>query len=370
MNFTADSHHYQKIAGQIYQNGFISIWKNKQLVYWPPLYPLVLSWFQGPNSLIFIKYFHYLLAISLFIIWHFIAAKYFKNRNHLLLFMILLSLSTHILMITVFIWSELLFLVLFSIVILCVEKYLLTNKLKWLLISVFPSFLMLIERNAGIFLITSFYFALFIFNVYQRKHYKSVIICFIVSISGFLFWNVNRIILESRLYMISELIPYFTPLKNFHLVLNEVGSVFYPSLFFSPLSLILTFGLLSITAFIVFGTKDNSFLKTMLLTSLLYLSVWIIIPGDPSNMGRFISIVVPILLLAFVVVFNEISRKMSFPSYLNYILISIMIIYSTIRITNNALLWGGVKSYINFGEIHENTFYEKSERMIGRPPSE
>jgi hypothetical protein len=191
-----------------------------------------------------------------------------------------------------------------------------------------------------------------------------------VSISGFAIWNIHQIIIESRLYMVAELVPFFTPLKNFKLLTNEIGEVFYPSLFFYPLSLFLTTGIFFYSSFLIFKSGNILYLKILYLSALLYLSIWIVIPGDPSNMSRFISVVTPILLLAFVEAFYIAWQKFSLPNYLKYIFISLLILYASTRDVNNALLWGGNKRYKNFGKIHGNTFYKKSERVIGRPTSE
>jgi hypothetical protein len=238
LNFTADSRHYINVAEQIYQNGFISIWKNEELVYWPPLYPIILSFLLKPDNLIFLKVFNYLISLLTMFLWNRIASIFLHDQKQHFLFIILFALSTNILMISVFIWSELLFLCLFSWTILLIEKYIRTGTPFWILLSIVPSFLMLIQRNAGIFLISALYISILFLKARPKGQIKIMFLSYLFSISGFLIWNVKNIIIENRPYMITELVPYFTPVKNFSLVVNEIGAIFYPSLVFYPFSVL------------------------------------------------------------------------------------------------------------------------------------
>ena len=370
MNFTADSKHYINVAQQIYQNGFITIWKNEQLVYWPPLYPIVLSFIIETESFYSLKILHFLLAVSILTIWEKISIDILKNSRRHLVFMVFLSISTNFLMISVFIWSELLFLMLLSFMILCINNYIKSANSNWLLISILPAFLMLIQRNAGIFVITAIYLSLFVFKIFTKKNISLALVCYLTSISGFLVWNIKTIIVEERPYMIAELVPYFTLTTNFNLLVNEIGSIFYPSYFIYPFSILISCILIIYTSYIIFNLDNDVFLKILLLSALLYLSIWIIIPGDPSNMGRFISIAAPMILLSVVKVIFTVSEVFSVSKNIKFLIIGVFIFYSSLRITNNSLLWGGMKKYIDFGQIHENTFYEKSNRVIGRPAKE
>ena len=284
--------------------------------------------------------------------------------------MILLALSTNFMMICVFLWSELLFALLLSLVIVFLFRFIETHQNYWLVISIIPSLLMLIQRNAGIFIITPLYVSLIVFKVIQRKHFSPALFSFLTSISGFLIWNVKNILIESRSHMIFELVPYFAPLKHLNLVLNELGSIFYPSLLIHPFSLVITIVFFAIVVYSVFQSEKELYLKILLLTSLLYLSIWIVIPGDPSNMGRFISIVMPIVLLASIWAFFNIWDRLRVGTVYKYIILSAIIIYSSVRIVNNSFLWGGKSTYVNFGKMHNNSFYEKSDRIIGKPQSD
>lgn len=370
MNLTADSHQYIKIARQIYQNGFINISENENIAYRPPLYPIILSFLLDSEGYISIKFFHYLLGLSLFFIWDIISFDILKNKRQHLLFMVLLSISTNMVMISVFIWSELLFFALFSLVILIVKKYIGAGNIYWILLSIIPAFLMLIQRNAGIFLISAFYFSIIALKSVPLKQLKIIGLSYLLSISGFLIWNVQRILMEDRTHIIAELLPYFTPAKNYMLTVNEIGAIFYPSLLLFPFSIFFTTVVLVMLCYFIFKLADSLFLKILFLSVLLYLSIWIIIPGDPSEMGRFISVVSPILLLSIVKGLSFGFEKMKFHAYFKSLIFSIIILYSVFRVTNNSLLWGGFNNYLNFGEIHNNSFYEKSDRVIGRPSSD
>ncbi len=266
--------------------------------------------------------------------------------------------------------SELLFFVFFSLVILVVKKYISTGNVNWMLLSIIPAFLMLIQRNAGIFLISAFYFSIIVLKSVPLKQLKIIGISYLLSISGFLVWNVQRILIEDRTYIIGELLPYFTPAKNYMLTVNEIGGILYPSLLLFSFSIFFTTAILVMLGYYIFKLVDSLFLKILFLSALLYLSIWIIIPGDPSEMGRFISVVTPILLLSIVKGLSFGFEKMKFHIYFKYLIVSIIILYSVFRVTNNSLLWGGFDDYLNFGEIHNNSFYEKSDRVIGRPSSD
>ncbi len=366
MNFTADSRQYLNIAEQIYQNGFTSVWKNEKLVYWPPLFPVVLSISHNFGGVVFIKYLHFFLGVSLIVLWGKLSFKVVRQYNQRYIFMVLLALSTHLLMVSVFIWSELLFMVLLGIFLVCIQNYVNTMEKSWLLASIVPAFLMMVERNAGIFIYVAAIISMICFRCFSKKHIWHVVLVVGISISGFVIWNLHSIVLEDRLYMVNELVPHFTPVKNAALVLNEVGSIFYPSSLLHPFSMVLS--ALLIGAVFGYAFKgDQRFLKVLCLSSLLYLLVWVIIPGDKSDMGRFISVVVPMVLLAFVtVVFGDFA-PIHFWKYVRRVILVLVISYSTIRIINNALLWGNYFAYRNFGEIPGSTYYTDADRFIEKP---
>ena len=113
-----------------------------------------------------------------------------------------------------------------------------------MLLSIIPAFFMLIQRNAGIFLISVLYFSIIALKAVPLKHLKIIGLSYLFSISGFLMWNVQRILIENRPYMIIELLPFFTPTKNYMLTVNDIGGIFYPSLLLFPFSLYFTTAIL------------------------------------------------------------------------------------------------------------------------------
>ncbi|NJN27213.1 MAG: hypothetical protein HC819_15150 [Cyclobacteriaceae bacterium] len=314
--------------------------------------------------------FHYIRMVLVFLIWYMIAARCLRDSIQLAIFIILMALSTNLLMVSIFIWSELLFILLFSLTILFVQRYAHSKNPLWMWLSVIPAFLMLIDRNAGIFIISPLYFAMIVSYKLPRRHYFILAWCLVFSVSGFALWNVHHIVMESRFYMLAELVPYFTPVKNLEILLNDIGIIFFPSLLLYPWSVFFTGLILAIGTYLIFTTSGAKFIKTLYLTALLYLCIWIVIPGDPSNMNRFVSVVTPILLLAFAEFFFKMAQKFKIPGHLHYVLLAGVILYSVARNVNNAMLWGGAKNYTNFGKIHKNTFYEKSERIIDKPTSD
>lgn len=351
INLTFDSYQYIKVAQQIYQNGFISIIDNEKFVYWPPLYPLILSFLLDAEGHFSIIVFQYLLGLCVIFIWNIISKDILKNKIQQFLFIILLSLSTNMLMISTFIWSELLFLLLFSLVILIVKKYLNTRNIYWILLSIIPAFLMLIQRNVGIIMFSAFYFSIVVLIKIPVRHFKILGLSYFISISGIVAWNGYKILIEDRLYIFCELFPVFTPLKNIILIINEIGVMFYPATLLLPITIFFTSALFIICSYCIFYQSESPVLKILLLTTIIYLSFWIIISGNPSEMSRFLSVITPLLLLSMVRGTALAMEKLKFYGYIKTLIFSIIILYSVVRVTNNSFLWGGYNNYLNFVEI-------------------
>ena len=325
---TYDSQHYEAAAKSFYSCLKFIQKDGKPFSEWPPLYPIALSLFSNhiDTYAAVLNLICILISISL---WINMAEEYLKD--YILIYGLTLSLSTSLLMISSFLWSESLFLLFLSLYLKLLQVYFKTKHYKWLLLSSIAGFLMLLTRYAGLPIVAgvavTFLFSGKSINV---KTIKFLIAHFLIVIIGIVYWyySTHKFIELSGIH--TSIYTNITPL------VNELSYWFLPDLKIALLRWIIT--ILIILVILYAHIKTNSlFVKMLVYQAAIYCLMFTVLLYDFSEMSRLMAVLYPsIVLIIFIAVknltINYPNRKKIF-----LIIIILWISYPLIRISYNAL---------------------------------
>src|SRR5260221_11472358 len=183
---TPDSTHYIHASLSFKENLSLIDSDGNHLLFWPPLYPVLLAITGlGKLTLVIVNLF---VSILIAIVIFSLTSRVIKNKFFRFFCCINILLGIHLLLISTFVWSELIFLLLMLIFVDQLIKYSAHEK------SIYPviiiGFLMCLQRNAGLFIVAVA--ALYIFLKEDRwlQKFKKSIFFFMITCSGSLCWNI------------------------------------------------------------------------------------------------------------------------------------------------------------------------------------
>lgn len=338
-SLTFDSYCYKEVAQNLAES-FRYSRQGTFIVYWPPLYSFILS-LAHPYMETFILFFHWLCLTATLFIWKELA-KFYLGKRWAIYFALLLALSTPLLMLAVFVWTEMFFVLLLSLYLFYTTKFIQDRKYSLLWYATFFAFLMMLQRNAGFFLfIGSSIGLLWSMRSFSRRKILYVLLHGLLSVSGFAVWNIYAIIIRDNLHVPGELLPVVSFGRNFLLTFTELGLNFVPAVipsFFTAVAGLLI--LSSIGGWIFRKRAELPSLVFIFITVVFYLFVWVVIPADKYNISRFLAVILPAFYLLFFVVMRyqfERYPKIQIPLGVCLLLWGV---YSLLRVINNVVLWG------------------------------
>lgn len=306
---------------------------------WPPLYPLTLALAHG-NMDNFIHIFHWLCLLGSLFVWTKIG-RFFLSDAWLGVFMISLSLATPLIMISVFVWSEIFFLLLFSAYLLYCLKFIESGRRSAILIAALFGFLMMLQRNAGFFLFAGSIAGLLAnYRRFSGKQLIAIGLHAFLAITGFTTWNIYALLFKEKLDIMHELVPQFSPVRNLVLSFHELGLNFVPGSLsygaaFTGLLIFVGAGI-----YIVSYGRNKNALSYLYMVLFFYMLTWLVIPGNEHEMGRFMAVVLPLFYLFAVLILSFLSRR--FPKIQMPVTLAVFVwlVYTFVRLGNNVLLWG------------------------------
>jgi hypothetical protein len=340
--YSADSIYYRAIAENLYYRGKLYVPGDEPLVYWPPLYPLLLI----PGLAFFGKYvfgLHLLCMWGVIVGWCRVANESMTGTPERAAFGFALVLSTPLLMIATFIWSEMVFLFLFTGYLFYLHRYFRAGGRRWLWVSAGFGFLMLLQRNAGIFLFAGVAAGLLVNHVRGWRGWgalKDEVLHGLLVLSGFTAWNVKKIIFDRHGHVIGELLPRVSFPRNFLLTFSELGANLLPHGVFgnalAGLALLLLVGM----SYLAFYPQFDPF-RCVLVTALwAYLGAWVIIPAHPDNISRFVALILP---LFYFLLFDGLGKLRPHLGPLPQKILAAGVVgsfaYPLVRVVYNALFW-------------------------------
>ncbi|HET9052949.1 MAG TPA: hypothetical protein VFM90_02170 [Cyclobacteriaceae bacterium] len=299
---TPDSANYVSASQSLKADGNFLSPDGSLYTYWPPLFPATLALFDSPERAALWMY--AIVTILIGILSVLILNRILENNLYKVMVLFLTLSSVQFIMISVFLWSEMNFLLLVLGVTFCSLNYNKSRKHFTGLLIV--AFLMCLQRNAGVFILAGVCGWVLLDKTLPLKIQvtRSAII-FIAGISGLVAWNIYlSVIIESGFFFYKH--EFFVhALENFSSVSIMLTRIFIPvSEWIANV-----IGIAMIVALIVQIKKSNAVVRLIGLLVLCYgLGLVCMFRLDIYDMDRFLSI---ILLFIFLLVFQALEKLSS-----------------------------------------------------------
>jgi len=183
---TDDSNHYLAGAESLRENLSVRDVNGRYFLFWPPLFPLILSLFDSPqHALVWVHFLTTIVIglISLKIITLVVIHPFLRGACF-----VFIVLNVHLLMIASFLWTELIFLALVLLFTYQIQKQEKSNRDMAVLIIF--GFLMCLQRNAGVFVVCGATLWLFLKSKKQPHRTAYALSVFFFTTIGFWVWNI------------------------------------------------------------------------------------------------------------------------------------------------------------------------------------
>jgi hypothetical protein len=306
-------------------------------VAWPPLFPVFLSLFQNPEKWMWVL--NVLLKIFVSVILLALAQRFLIHRFTCLLLLLVSLCGVHITVISVFLWSELIFLLFLLINFLLAMN--LRKGTRYVIAFFLTGFLLCLQRNAGVFYISavSLWLLLDPAITWKTKITYSTLF-FTLSLSGLAVW----------VYYVSGLSDEFSfaayrfledPLYNVKLILSRIGKL----LITGSGSLLISVSIFSFSFaafFLRSEIRNRRHLQLLVLVIVTYV-VGLLTLGriDPHEMDRLLSVITPLLYLFLFAGFDHFLRSVKQRSIVQALTIAAILwtLYPLSRSFQNVQLW-------------------------------
>ena len=339
---TDDSHHYLAAANSFGNHFSLIDNDGHYFLFWPPLFPVLLSFFNSIHP-IFI-WIHLILLITAAYFLYRLVSRCIQQPVFFILCYIHILLGVHLLLISTFLWSELLFL---CLLLVFVDQLMISDKRKYALyFAMLTGFLMCLQRNAGFFIVLGASIWIFMYEKNAYTRWIKPIGFAVVICSGWFIWNI--------------FVWYFMPHEHFVLSIdlfkNIAGNINTFSVALVRLLIPIsqyTFYLLLIIAFTILYlyirfVKSNPSIRLISIVAIAYLFLLftvltIIFSGNPVNFGdadRYIAVIVPLLSILFFKVLEEIYARLTGKfGVVLLLLVSLWMLYPISRTIKNSRQW-------------------------------
>ncbi len=348
LNYSVDSLDYLAAAKSFQDQGSLLDRGGTPFSHWPPLFPVILSFFD--DSVSALKWIHLIIRIacSFYLLW--LSKRLIKNGALRILFLLVTILGVHLMMVSVFVWTEMIFILLALTTLYCACNLERSNYYSVLLLA--SGLLLCLQRHAGLFWMTSISIWIF-WDSTKPLNARLVrsLGCFIICTSGFWIWNLYHTQAISSEFNLFQHDYFSYVFFNLNLILQTLGKLFLP---FSGWIATVT----GVSVITVIGISVKKFLKTdrdiQLLATLIlgYLIGFLILSRlDVYEMDRYLSPIVP---LVYLIACVSLEKIMTFRSWANSLVVLIIIgswsAYPLTRTVKNSFMWherGCIKPELN-----------------------
>ena len=337
---------YLAAAESLREAGLLLNQFGQAYVSWPPLYPLILSvgvgWMQP-----FVFLLHLGCGIGAIYLWDKMGGRVLETAEWKFFFLLLLSLSTPFLMIFVFVWSEAVFVLLLSAYLCYLQKFVHTKAGKELLVAALLAFLLLLQRNAGIFLLAGAGAGLlFNYSFFDKKQLKYLLLHALFAVTGFALWNIYVVLVKGNEQIVKEMEQAFSLQTTLERVFSELGRLYVPEPAGFLLGLFVLFPLLLFVGYRLYQGKEV-WLRLLIVLLLTYLmvwivvpAVWVVVPAGKEDISRFLAVSIPLLHLILAFFLESCSKRYRGKARFFILgLAGLWLLYPFLRILLNALLW-------------------------------
>jgi hypothetical protein len=339
---TDDSNHYLTSASSFHELKTLTNEEGHHFLFWPPLFPIVLSAFQSPQQQLVWLHLMMVAVFSVFLFW--IIRHSIRSFAVAVFCFIAVMMGVHILLISTFLWSELLFLLLTTAFLYSLIKSP-TNRFFYI-IALIIGFLMCMQRNAGLFIAFGAALWLYVQNLHMKNSFLRASAFFFAIISGSLIWN-SYIwgYLPHPHFSFSE--PWFQHgMHNFTALCFGIINAFLPVKALPSL-------LAPVSAFFIVWwlrrhIRQNSVIQLVFMVSMSYLLFFAMVlvvnvAGFKIDYGegdRFVAVILPFLaILVFKTLETIIGQQRRRLRLIFMVLLTIWMIYPLARAVKNANQW-------------------------------
>jgi hypothetical protein len=340
LHLTDDSRHYLAAVESLKESFSFIDKDGHAFLFWPPLFPLILT-IVGVQGLIWLNY---VLAVSIAFVSYRIARRIIQHETIRIFYFIYVLLGVHILLISTFLWSELIFLFL---MLLFIDQFQLSHESKVsFYVAIIVGFLMCLQRNAGIFIVTGVSFWIFLNEAQWKQKIVRATAFFLSVASGCIGWNIYVWAFVPHHHFTFSETPFQFAWANTEAVAQAMLTTFFPIPFLIIPALLIF--VIALFLLLMSDLKNNSYLQQISLVSIvyslfLYLVVIINIGGFPVDFGegdRFISVIVPFMGIIFFKAVEKVFDQQERTFKIVFlILIVCWMTYPLSRTIKNAILW-------------------------------
>jgi hypothetical protein len=296
---TDDSLHYLAAAQRI-QIDFLFIDNSgNYFLFWPPLFPMILSFFQGHPTLY--SLFNFLIMASVCIYFYLLVARFLQTQFFRIATFLFVAVGVHLLLVSTLLWTELIF-------IFCLLGFTF-HFLKWskgeerfYMVLLFGT-AMCLQRNAGVFFLAGIALWSLFFKGNSLKSRWEILKITAFSAIGWVLWNIFTWVLFPH--------PHFTFETDWfqHWKGNMLALLQSTSMLLSPIKytgIICWVGIIILAIKYLKNKNDHQsefrLIISMVVSYFILLSAVFIIniggfPVDFGEADRFLSVTVPFLSL-------------------------------------------------------------------------
>lgn len=336
---THDSLQYLSAASSFRQGlGFLAP-DGTPYAYWPPLFPLILALFDKP--LVVLPVLNVFLSGLLLGVLFLLSKEIQIAVAGRLAALSFLFLGVHFLLLRVFVWSELIFLIL-----LCLQVYLVlirnraaTNQSRLTAFILVLGFLLCLQRNAGLFLMMGM--AGWIFFLERKKPLFTRLltagIFFLSTTSGLWAWNFYNTWQPGGSYRFYAHEYGAHVFHNFSFLVHALTRAFLPSPHYYISYLLIALTILALLRWRHWFSSSTSLLLWM--TGAYVLGMSFLFQLDEHDGNRYISIILPFVVLILCQLLEPFFIRFPRTKWIAVLVVCAGFIYPMARSIKNASLW-------------------------------
>jgi len=332
-NLTSDSIQYLSSAKSFQSAGKFLGDDGTYNPYWPPLFPVLLSWSANPLGLL--VFINLLCKVVIGLMTLYLANTFLKNDFYRSAFLLSTLLSVYMIMISVFVWTELLFT---ALILLNIYFVLNLHHRYYFVGLIITGFLLCIQRNAGLFWISGLTIWLMMNQETDSTKINpiKILIFFFVSTSGLWAWNIYNTFFIPTNFIFYDRLFFDGFLNNVLLMAGSFAKMVVPT----QSSIVSVSFFLSLSAAIFYWLRPITKNVFAIVIAVYATGFTLLGKLDPNELDRYLSVVTPFCFLLLLMLAERIVQ--SSVKWVRYgvVLITIIFVsYTLVRTVKNVQLW-------------------------------